>query len=680
MRHSRLQNWRFRSVVAAALLAMAAAPASALTVFGPDLDAMRQHLRRQQASAPPPPPRNVIRDHDRKLAAKRRAAAKRLDPRAAQLRVLTPEAENAYETILDLIDNGRLNEADARIGALKDKVLEGYMLARRYLAKDSRVTYDQLKAWLDRFADHPSAPELYRLALAARPKNAAKPKEPVGPGTLSRLPWVNRNTYLPRPRQSRRQRRRAQSIERQVAGHLKRSRYTRAEKIIERKDTEKLLGPARHDMLKTRLAVHLFQRGQMKKAWELAQPAAQRTGNKIAQAHWIAGLASYALGKSEKAAEHFAAVAGREGESDWFRSGGAYWAARAYAALKDEDKERAWLKRAAGWGRTFYGVLARHRLGMAQAFDWGAPKLDQAEVDRIKASAAGRRALALIQLDRAEAAAEQLLRQYVAFGEKMSGTFAQVAEFGGISELAYAFSRRHYRKTRKLADLALYPLPRWAPSSGFQLDRALIFAMMRQESAFRRRAKSHAGARGLMQLMPATAAFISGDRSLRRAKVDRLFQPALNLTLGQKFLKHLLARPAIQGNLFFAIAAYNAGEGNLNKWKVRDDPLLFIEAIHLHETRGYVERVLYNLWAYRLRLKQTSPSLAAIAAGKWPQYVALDGKKAAATSGTPDKSDKPDKPKARPETAPDSGSGEKPPKAEGEATENKEKGKPDNGR
>ena len=91
----------------------------------------------------------------------------------------------------------------------------------------------------------------------------------------------------------------------------------------------------------------------------------------------------------------------------------------------------------------------------------------------------------------------------------------------------------------------------------------------------------------------------------------------------------MLARPAIQGNLFFAVAAYNAGEGNLNKWKLRDDPLLFIETIHLHETRGYVERVLYNLWVYRLRLGQEAPSLAALASDKWPQYIAQDGKKAA---------------------------------------------------
>ena len=125
--------------------------------------------------------------------------------------------------------------------------------------------------------------------------------------------------------------------------------------------------------------------------------------------------------------------------------------------------------------------------------------------------------------------------------------------------------------------------------------------------------------------MPATAAFIAGDRSLRRRQVDKLYEPSFNLALGQRFFRHLLDRPGIRGNLFFAIASYNAGEGNLNKFKVRSDPLLFIEAMHLRETRLYVEKVLYNLWAYRVRLGQPTPSLDAVAKGEWPIYRPLDG-------------------------------------------------------
>jgi soluble lytic murein transglycosylase len=166
----------------------------------------------------------------------------------------------------------------------------------------------------------------------------------------------------------------------------------------------------------------------------------------------------------------------------------------------------------------------------------------------------------------------------------------------------------------------------WQPKDGYQVDRALIYAIMRQESAFVTTARSTAGARGLMQLMPSTAAFIAADRSLRREKVDKLYDPRVNLTLGQKFIKFLLDRDTLKNNLFFVLSAYNAGEGNLQRWTVRDDPLLFIEAIHLKETRIYVERVMYNLWVYRYRLGQETPSLDDLAEGRWPTYRALDGK------------------------------------------------------
>ena len=86
--------------------------------------------------------------------------------------------------------------------------------------------------------------------------------------------------------------------------------------------------------------------------------------------------------------------------------------------------------------------------------------------------------------------------------------------------------------------------------------------------------------------------------------------------------------PAIGQNLFFATVAYNAGPGNLSKWRrksdYRNDPLLFIESIKSRETRNYVEHVLTNFWAYRLRLGQPTPSLDAVAAGEWPVYTPFD--------------------------------------------------------
>ena len=123
-----------------------------------------------------------------------------------------------------------------------------------------------------------------------------------------------------------------------------------------------------------------------------------------------------------------------------------------------------------------------------------------------------------------------------------------------------------------------------------------------------------------MQLMPATARYVA--RAAGLAGVAHLSRPESNIALGQKYLKMLLADENVDGDLFRLAAAWNAGPGNLERWR-RDpqtvkDPLLFIETIPSGETRAFIEHVLANLWIYRHRLGQSSPSLDALAAGRWP--------------------------------------------------------------
>ena len=153
----------------------------------------------------------------------------------------------------------------------------------------------------------------------------------------------------------------------------------------------------------------------------------------------------------------------------------------------------------------------------------------------------------------------------------------------------------------------------------------MILALIRQESAFNPKAKSRAGARGLMQIMPRTASFVAKDRRLRGAQRNQLFDPELNLKLGQKYIDIQLADARIKGDLFRLLTAWNAGPGNLNKWsrKVQhnNDPLLFIESIPSRETRIFIERVLTNYWIYRIRFNQSLASMDALARGQWPHYT-----------------------------------------------------------
>jgi soluble lytic murein transglycosylase len=134
----------------------------------------------------------------------------------------------------------------------------------------------------------------------------------------------------------------------------------------------------------------------------------------------------------------------------------------------------------------------------------------------------------------------------------------------------------------------------------------------------------------LLQLMPATARYMAESRRRFRGRNRaQLFDPGLNLRLGQKYLDYLLAGDVVSGNLVLMIAAYNGGPGNLAKWQRQvshgSDPLVFIETIPVRETRLFVQRVLENVWVYRARLGQQAPSLEALAGGRWPNYVSLDG-------------------------------------------------------
>jgi soluble lytic murein transglycosylase len=148
---------------------------------------------------------------------------------------------------------------------------------------------------------------------------------------------------------------------------------------------------------------------------------------------------------------------------------------------------------------------------------------------------------------------------------------------------------------------SLYPLHylEKVKSTNKNVDPLVILSLMRQESAFNPRAKSVAGARGLMQLMPATARMMHG-----RLRNVRLYDADFNIKLGTKYFQRLEKK--YNGNLIDTLCAYNAGEGNLKKWKDdifvfgEDNPLEKIEMIPFSETRKYVKLIYRNLFYYRL--------------------------------------------------------------------------------
>jgi soluble lytic murein transglycosylase len=554
------------------------------------------------------------------------------DEGAATLpKYLSDKDVQSYRRIFSLQEDAHWKDADKLIGQLQDKVLLGNVLAQRYLHPQYKSTYKELHDWMADYADLPDAGTVYKLALAKKPAKAAAPRGPakVAPPENdgdSDDEW--RYSSESRKKLSEAERRKSADLQAKIKGFVKKDNFANAKKLLLEDDTKKVLSAVEYDRLRMTLGQAYFNAGQDEAALELLTPATARSGRSLTNAHWVAGLAAWRLKKLDAAAKHFEAVAKAKGESPWISSAGAFWAARTHLRNKQPELYNKWLGEAATYQRTFYGLLALRLLGLEPTFRWTSPPLDDAAIAEFKKAPRGKRSLALVQIGEMGRAQQELRNLAVGADATLARGIMALAANTGMAGLAMKLNGTLYPNGGGF-DGAAYPITNWKPEGGFRVDRALVFALIRQESAFNPNAKSPAGAHGLMQLMPGTASFVAGDRSLAGAKKRNLLDPEYNLSLGQRYVEILRDDNKIEGGLFQIIAAWNGGPGNLNKWRRKvdsmDDSLFFIESIPSYETRGFVERVLTNLWIYRDRFGQPNPSLDAIAAGDWPQYEALDG-------------------------------------------------------
>ncbi len=543
-------------------------------------------------------------------------------PALTELPKALPEADaELYRQIHLLERQDDWRAADRMMAQLSDRSLVGHVLAARYLG-NYRPNGKEIRGWLAQYGDHPDAARIRNLA--GRPAKAVKKRvaeldddEEHESATTTRRPKPpadSKHSALTA---------RGGSVIGQYSFAMKRGHYDAAEAALNRPGAEGQLGAARLDSLRADLALANLQAGRYERAFAVSR-AAMRSRDSVPTVPWVMGLSAYRLGKYAEAAEGFEAAAGG-GRDDWAPARAAFWAYRANEAAGRRDAARRALERAAGYPRTLYGMMARHKLGTRQEFQFGsAAQPDPGTLARIGATPEGRRAFGLIQIGMTSHAGEELLRRYRADGEGSDDTYLAIADRAGLADLAYYVSGQLYTRTGRTYDPGLFPVPDWRPNNGFQLDRALLFAVMRQESAFQPKVVSRARAHGLMQIIPPTAAYVAGDSTLRRERLGRLFDPEFNIELGQRYMRTLLESGGIAGNVAFAAAAYNAGEGALAKWQLRDDALLFLATIPYSETRTYVERVLYNLAAYRLRFGQGPTELEALANGQWPIYSAQE--------------------------------------------------------
>ena len=537
-----------------------------------------------------------------------------------------------YRNIFTAQKRGRWTAARHLIRDLDDRILMGHVLAQRYLHPTKyRSRYGELAGWMGRYADHPDAKRIHRLALRRKPRRAKAPPRPRSFQGGALLAAALKAEKRRRAKPARFRRGRAErSVRRHIRHLVRREHLSAAERYLDNPKTRRAVGRAGIDRARAIIAGGWFRWGDLPRALALAGAAAKRSGKAAPDAQWWAGLAAFKLQRYDQSARYFATAARAPSASPQETSRAAFWAARANLVGRRPARVNAWLTRAGDNPRTFYGLIATHMLGGAPAFNWNEPVLAAGRTSALLAAPAGQRALALIQVGQGRRAERELRRLRNSAEPKNLRAIIALADAARLPATAYRAANLLKALMGERIDSALYPVPAWAPDGGYSIDRALVFALARQESAFNARAKSRSGARGLLQLMPATARDMRrSQRAFRGRNRARLFDPKVNLALGQKYMSYLLSSDIVAGNMIMMIAAYNGGPGNTAKWQFEmphgADPLVFMESIPARETRLFVKRVLENLWIYRMRLGQKAPTLTALAGGRWPYYVRLDG-------------------------------------------------------
>ena len=321
-------------------------------------------------------------------------------------------------------------------------------------------------------------------------------------------------------------------------------------------------------------------------------------------AEFLAGwIALRYLDRPIDAVAHFAA-AGRFAATPWSISRADYWQGRAAEALHRPDDAQDFFERAAAYPIAYYGQLAADRIGRPIAAA-RAPKAAAPPAERDEAI--GVVALLYEAKFAATALALALEEARSANDEAQLAALAQVLLAQGDALASVEVGKRAIERGFALDQIAFptFGVPSFTPLSN-SADMASIYAVTRQESEFAPTAASGAGAKGLMQLMPATAAATARRAGLPFDAARLTSDSVYNTQLGAAFLGQVLDDE--NGSAILAFAAYNAGGGRVQQWikaygdpRAGADPVDWVERIPYDETRDYVQRVSENLAIYRQR-------------------------------------------------------------------------------
>jgi soluble lytic murein transglycosylase len=541
-----------------------------------------------------------------------------------------------YSRIFEYQKSGQWAKADEIVRQLDSSKLLGHVMFQRYMHPTKyKSSFNELSAWLDEYSDHPNARDIYTLANIRTPQGHSatlvKPKSVRKMRGSLEINLTDRATKQESTKRSTSDNRAVKALNKQIHRHLSKGQPSLAIQRMAQSVATAHLSPTEADNLTARIAASYLYEGKPEKAAFYAKSAWARSTTNAPLAGWVAGLTAWMSEDYIQAASYFSKTASSDYANGWLQSASAYWAARSYKKLRNTTNHQKWLLNAAQHPRTFYGLIALRALGKdaVNQFNWEAPKYTAQHRQILLKIKSTNRALALVKSGQHHLAELEFRQIYPGANPPLREAMLAYALKNGLASFALRFGNTYKSANGDLYDAALYPVGGWEPKNGYQMDKALIHAFIRQESEFNPTAENPSGATGLMQLMPRTASYVAGDKRYG-GKLGRylLKDPKENLEIGQKYIKQLMGQSAVSRDLFSLAIAYNAGPGNLRKWKNRytdvSDPLLFVELIPLSETRSFVERVMRNLWIYRQRMGQPTPSLDNVASGNWARYVQLD--------------------------------------------------------
>jgi soluble lytic murein transglycosylase len=373
------------------------------------------------------------------------------------------------------------------------------------------------------------------------------------------------------------------------------------------------------------LARRLLRNGDDQGAYALVSAHGQAAAEQVTDAEFLAGyIALRRLKQPTVAIRHFRALA--SASHAMITQGRAwYWLGRAEAAAGRDPKP--FYARAATLPTTFYGQLAAVALGEdADALARRINALKDPGFTPLQVSYLAGRELAhaaglLAGWSEPRRAYAFLLRLDELSPDPSDRALAARYALGlGMPEMAVFIARRMGRDGVALPE-AGWPMPVEPPATHSRVDPAVALGLMRQESSFEVGVVSSAGARGLMQLMPATAQIVARQLGEGTSPAVLTSDPQHNMRLGTAYLAGLLDR--FGGSLPLAAAGYNAGPNRVDTWLADNgdprpgaigvpiDMIDWIELIPFNETRNYVQRVLENVVVYRAKRGETMPTLVA---------------------------------------------------------------------